>query len=136
MATISYEDLEKLAEIIIKHIEKEFEIKHLSKNLVNTIEVQATNEKIDIIIPAKTYNMLLFQTKGVIVHTGHGSYASKLDKEGSEFYSYHSGSRKGSKKIKPGNHKGYVDRVIMDAIGEWMSISGRFDEKKVTEFGG
>lgn len=131
---ITHKDLEELAFIIVEKIKEEFSIKHLSGNLAKTIEVRNTPEKIEIIIPAKTYNMLLYQTQGVVVHTSRGSYASKLDKEGSQFYSYSNGTRKGSKKIKPGNHKGYVDKVINEAVNEWMTKLGKFDTKKVTEF--
>lgn len=133
---LTHSDLEMLTWTILDKFKEEFAIKHLSMNLVNTIEVHNNPDGIQIVIPAKTYNMLLYQTQGVVVHTSHGSYASKLDKEGSQFYVYPNGARKGSKKIKPGNHKGYVDRVINEAINEWMVKLGKFDSKKITDFGG
>ena len=123
-------ELEQLARLIVEKLKEEFAIKHLSKNLINTIKVENLGDEIKIHIPARTYNMLLFQTKGVVVHTNHGSYASKLDEEGSQFYSYPKGTRKGSKRISPRNHKGYVDKVINQAIREWSSMIGR-DKVKV-----
>jgi len=128
---VTHEDLEQLALIIVKKIKEEFQSKHLSGNLANTVEIVNMDDKIQVIIPAKTYNMLTYQTKGVVIHT-HGSYAAKLDEEGSSFMAYPNGTRKGSKRVKPGNHKGYVEKVINEAINEWMIQSGKFDDKKVT----
>ena len=110
------DDLNILATLIIQELQKEFSTKYLSKNLINTIRVEKSKGEIKIVIPAETYNLLLFQTKGVVVHTSHGSYASKLDKEGSSFMVYPNNSRKGSKRISPRNHIGYIDRVINSAI--------------------
>ena len=132
---LTHQDLEDITFIILEKIKEEFQSKHMSGNLVNTIEIKNTPETIEIHIPAKTYNMLTYQTQGVVIHTNRGSYASKLDKEGSEFYVYPNGTRKGSKRIKPGNHKGFIDRVIDEAISEWMAKQGQFDSKKVTELG-
>ena len=105
-------ELELLAEIILKNLKEEFSIKHLSGNLINTITVEMLGNEIKINIPAQTYNMLLYQSKGVVVHTSHGSYASKLDEEGSNFMIYPNETRKGSYRIHPRNHIGYIDRVI------------------------
>lgn len=123
-------ELEQLANLIVRKLKEEFAVKHLSGNLINTIQIEKSGDKIKIYIPAKTYNMLLYQTKGVVVHTSNGSYASKLDEEGSQFYSYSNGTRKGAKRIKPRNHIGYIDRVINSAILEWSSSIGR-DKIKV-----
>lgn len=130
---LTHQDLEELTWIILEKLKEEFQTKYMSKNLVNTVEVKNQDDKIEIIIPAKVYNMLKFQKEGVVIHTGKGSYASKLDKEGSEFYAYPQGTKKGSKRVKPGNHKDYVDRVIEKAVNEWMAKQGKFDSKKVTE---
>lgn len=130
---LSHKDLEEITWIILDKIKAEFETKHMSGNLVNTIEVQNGPDGISIVIPARTYNMLMFQTKGVVIHTSHGSYASKLDKEGSQFYVYPNGTRKGSKRVKPGNHKGFIDKVVDEAVNEWMAKQGKYDSKKVTE---
>ena len=122
---VGEKELEKLANLIVQKLKEEFSIKHLSRNLINTIQVENIGDEIKIYIPAKTYNMLLYQTQGVIVHTSNGSYASRLDETGSEFYTYPQGTRKGAKRIAPHNHKGYIDRVINQAINEWASSVGR-----------
>ena len=124
-------ELELLATTIVNKLKEEFATKHMSLNLVKTIKIEKLSDEIKIYIPAQTYNMLLFQTKGVVVHTSHGSYASRLDEEGSKFYSYKNGKRAGSKLIVRGNHKGYIDKVIKKAIDEWSSIIGKNKVKKV-----
>ena len=117
--------LEDLAKLIVSKLKEEFREKHLSGNLLNTIKVENIKDKIIINIPAQTYNMLLYQTKGVVVHTSNGSYASRLDETGSEFYVYPKGTRSGGKRIHPGNHKGYIERIINEAIIEWSNNIGR-----------
>lgn len=124
MPKTANDELERLAEIIVAKFKEEFRDKHLSGNLINTLEVSVESGKIVINIPAKTYNMLLFQQKGIIVHTSHGSYAEKLDREGSSFMVYHKNTRKGSFRISPRNHIGYIDRVVNSALLEWKSSSG------------
>lgn len=128
---VGEKELKKLAEIIIKNLKEEFSVKHLSKNLINTIVVESANDEIKIHIPAQTYNMLLYQTKGVVVHTSHGSYASKLDEEGSSFIDYPNGQRKGSKRISPRNHKGYINEVINKSIREWRGLLQNMKVQKV-----
>lgn len=119
-------ELQMLSEIIVRKLKEEFAIKKLSGNLINTITVEMQSNEIKINIPAQTYNMLLYQRKGVVVHTSNGSYASKLDEIGSEFFVYPEGTRKGSHLIRPHNHKGYIERVISEAITEWRGlISGK-----------
>ncbi len=119
-------ELRMLSEIIIRKLKEEFSLKKLSGNLVNTITVEMLGDEIKINIPAQTYNMLLYQRKGVVVHTSNGSYASKLNETGSEFFVYPEGTRKGSHLIKPHNHKGYIDKIIREAIAEWRGlISGK-----------
>ena len=123
---IGEKELEMLANIIVRNLQEEFDVKHLSGNLINTMTVTSTGGEIQINIPAQTYNMLLFQEKGVVVHTSHGSYASKLDEEGSSFMVYPNGSRKGSHRISPRNHKGYIDKIIELSIQEWHgTIKGK-----------
>lgn len=124
MSEIGKEELQKLADIIVLKLKEEFQIKHLSKNLINTIKITNEGNQIQIEIPAQTYNMLLYQTKGVIVHTSHGSYASKLDLEGSSFMIYRTDSRKKSFRISPRNHIGYIDKAINSAILERRSALG------------
>ena len=123
---VGEKELEMLAKLIIEKLKEEFSVKHLSKNLINTLKIENLGDEIKIYIPAKTYNMLLFQREGVVVHTSNGSYASRLDETGSEFYVYpNKKTRKGAKRIAPHNHKGYVDKVINQAIREWSSMVGR-----------
>lgn len=134
MGIVSDEDLNTLANLIIQKIKENFNNKYMSKNLVNTISIEKTNSGIAVVIPAQTYNMLLFQQKGVVVHTGHGSYANQLNEVGSEFYVYKGYNKKGSKKVKPHNHKGYVDNAIKEAIQEWQGmIQEKYKIGKVTE---
>lgn len=118
-------ELDKLANLIVQKLKEEFSNKHLSGNLINTIKIENLGDQITINIPAKTYNMLLYQREGVVVHTSNGSYASRLDETGSEFYAYPQGTKKGAKRIAPHNHKGYIDKVINQAISEWSSMVGR-----------
>ena len=119
---VGEKELQDLAEIIVRKLKEEFNIKHLSGNLINTMKIENYGNEIKINIPAQTYNMLLYQMKGVVVHTSNGSYASKLEEEGSKFYKYPNGTRKGSKLVTPGNHKGYIDRVVNMAILEWQNL--------------
>jgi hypothetical protein len=105
---------------MISKLQDEFQEKHLSGNLIRTVDVIIDEDNIRIEIPAPTYNMLKYQKEGVVVHTNHGSYASKLDIEGSSFMIYPNDSRKGSFRIHPGNHQGFVDKVLKSAIQEWL----------------
>lgn len=113
--------LTSLSNIIIKNLQEEFSRKKLSGNLINTIQIEISSDGVSIHIPAKTYNMLRYQTEGVVIHDGRGSYASRLDTTGSEFYVYPNAQRKGAKLIKPHNHIGFVDKVINKSIREWRS---------------
>lgn len=122
MPTLSDDDLKQLSDLIVQNIKKDFANKHMSKNLINTIQVEKTNDGIAIIIPAQAYNMKLFQQKGVVLHTSHGSYASKLNDVGSEFFVYPNESRKGSYKSTPHNHIGYADNAVNSAIELWTSM--------------
>lgn len=115
-------ELALLASIIVRKLKEEFDAKHLSGNLINTMKVTSVGNEIQIDIPAQTYNMLLYQSKGVVIHTSHGSYASKLDEEGSSFMVYPQGTRKGSYRISPRNHKGYIDTIIDSSIAEWQGL--------------
>lgn len=130
---ISNAELEKLGNILIKRIQTEFAVKHLSKNLVNTLKIYVMDGKVEVVIPAQTYNMLKYQKDKVIIHTSHGSYASKLDVTGSEFFIYPGEGRKGSWLRKPHNHIGYVDKVIKEAINEWLSNLKDWKMESITE---
>lgn len=115
------EILTSLSNIIVKNLQEEFREKKLSGNLINTIQIEISADEVKIHIPAKTYDMLLFQAKGVVVHDGRGSYASKLDTTGSEFYIYPTMQKRGSFLIKPHNHIGYIERIINKSIREWRT---------------
>ena len=128
---VGEKELQLLSEIILRNLKQEFETKHLSRNLINTIQVVGTGDEINIHIPAQTYNMLLYQHKGVVVHTGHGSYASKLDEEGSSFRIYPGESKSGSFTINPGNHKGYINKIVDASIEEWKGMLGKGKVQKV-----
>lgn len=118
---VTERDLEKLCELIINNLKEEFAFKHMSKNLIDTIKIENMGDTINIYIPAQTYNMLKFQHQGVVIHTSHGSYASKLDIVGSEFYIYPENKRSGAYKVKPHNHIGYIERCIKKSIEEWSN---------------
>lgn len=99
---------ETLANLIVKHLEAEFSIRHLSGNLVNTIVITPTENGYEISIPAQVYDIALYKKQGIIVPKNTGSsYASKIDYTGGF----------------SGAHVGYVDRVINNAIQEWLSLN-------------
>ena len=115
---LSEREIEKLAEIIAEKLKIEFQDKHLSGNLANTIQlVKVGKDIIQVQIPAETYKMYQWFAKRVVIHDGKGSYASELDENGSAFMVY---TKKKRFLKKPGNHKGYVDKVIDEAVAEWM----------------
>lgn len=134
MARIKKEDLRKLAMMFEANIKEEFSSQHLSGNLVNSIEVIEGEDYFQIIIPARIYNFYRFSKSGVIVPRGTGSYASKLDTQGSEFVLY---PEKGGRIFKkPHNHIGYVNKVVDKSLDDWLiTISSKFEEKSRTDTG-
>lgn len=121
---ISEEDLMLFKDLIIEEIKADFEEKHLSLNLVNTIYWQKTEEGYNIVIPAEIYNMYKFFKSGVVVPMGKGSYASHLDTIGSEFMVY---PKKGKRFLKtPHNHIGYIDRAIQRATETWFQMRPQY----------
>ena len=133
---VSQTELEDFAQILYQKIKDEFANQYMSKNLVDTIVITETVDKITIEIPAETYNMLLFQTKGVVVPYHNGkSYAMKLNETGSEFKVYPNGTVRGSYWVHPGNHIGYLERVIDNAIAEWQAQhSTKYSVDNVTKY--
>ncbi|MCR4661688.1 MAG: hypothetical protein K5765_06815 [Clostridia bacterium] len=127
---LNHDDLEKLASLVVDKIREEFALKHLSGNLVDTLRIENFDDKIEVIIPAEVYDMLLYQTKGVIVHTGEGSYASTLDENGSELYVYGEEGN-GLVKITPRNHRDFVNKAIQGAINEWVALKGELRVSKI-----
>lgn len=115
---LEQKDLDMLRDLIVLYIKEDFEKKHLSGNLINTIYSEPTEKGLKIVIPAQVYNMFIYQTKGIIIYNSTKSYASELDRKGSEFYIYTrlpNGSYQ-KKLIKPHNHKGFVNNAINKAI--------------------
>ena len=126
MAQLKRKDLEEFVQILLQKLKDEFSVHYLSGNLLNTITVDNSNpDLIRIEIPAETYNMLLYQTRGVVVPYQSKSYAMKLNEQGSSFKLYPNGTVKGSYWIHPGNHKGYLDKVINEAISEWTQLKSK-----------
>ena len=119
---LSKEDLQELAECVRQAILNEFAMQHLSGNLMNTIKVETDDEdKVQVIIPAETYNMYQYFMHGTIIPNGRGSYASKLNDEGSAFMVYWGTSANPHRKlVEPRNHIGYIDKVINDAVNDWL----------------
>lgn len=134
MAKVSKEDLRKLAMLFENNIKEEFATKHLSGNLMNSIEVIEGEDYFQIVIPAKIYNFYQFQKTGVVIPRGMGSYASKLDTQGSEFVLY---PDKGGRIFKkPHNHIGYVDRIVEDSLDSWLTtLSSKYEEISRTDTG-
>lgn len=98
---------ESLKDIILKHLEAEFSVRHLSGNLINTIVVTPTENGYEISIPAQIYDIRLYKREGVIVYKNMGSYASKIDYTGGF----------------SGAHVGYVERIINNALQEWIAVN-------------
>lgn len=130
---VSDEDLMTLAKLIVENIKKDFESKRLSGNLVNTIVLEKTQDGVTIVIPAEKYNMPLYIRKGVVVHSGTGSYASILNEEGSVIRLPGYG-RGRPKEKKVGNHIGYIEKAIKDAIETWRNmIEEKYEIKDIQE---
>lgn len=121
------EKLMELAVDIRKYIKEEFAKKHLSMNLVDTLKIYKTESGFEVEIPAEMYDTALFIKEDVIVYTGEGSYAQKLDKTGSEFLIQ---AKSGYKFLKkPHNHKGYIEDVLAKAIVRWLTENQLLDAK-------
>lgn len=119
---VTNDEVKVLALYIKQEIIRGFKDKHLSGNLMDTINVRATPNGAEVEIPAEIYDMKRYQLEGVVAYTGEGSYASQLDIEGSQFYSY---SKDGKRVWKaPKNHVNYVDEAIKAAISRWMADMG------------
>ncbi len=100
---ISKADMMLLAEKIRNKIRLEFNVVHLSKNLMNTIKVYETSYGYEVEIPAEIYDIKKWFKEGVIVYTGKGSYAQAVNETGGWSES----------------HNGYVECAIASAIQEW-----------------
>lgn len=102
---ISTLDLQNLANKIVEKIKEDFEVYHISKNLINTIKITQTSRGIDIDIPAEIYDLQRWYKDRVIVYNGQGSYAQEVDEQGGF----------------SGTHTNYVEDAIKSAIKEWIS---------------
>lgn len=89
-----------LTEEIYEKIEREFELVHLSGNLVNTMRGSMESGHGKLEIPADTYDISLYRKEGIIAYNGVGSYASEVS---------HTGGFSGV-------HVGYDERAIDKAI--------------------
>lgn len=78
---------------------------HLSRNLIDTIEIRRTNYGYEIEIPAEIYDIRRYIDEGIVVYTGEGSYANEVNKTG------------GFSKF----HKNYVEKAIFEGIAEWIN---------------
>lgn len=100
-----------LAKILVKNLKKEFANVHLSGNLANTIKLvqKRVNNEVyyEVQIPAQIYDIGLYRKRGVIVHTGAGSYADIVNTSGGF----------------SGTHTDYIDRCVQKSIQEWASLS-------------
>ena len=72
----------RLANTIVEKIIEDFEHTHLSKNLMSNIEVNIIGDKVEIVIPADTYDVEKYLNEGVLIYTNEGSYASDVDEYG------------------------------------------------------
>ena len=108
---ISLEDKQLLAEIIVMNLRTEFMLKHLTGNLLDSIKIESDGSSVKVIIDAPTYDMLEYLKNKTIVHDYKGSYASSLNEKGGQILNK-----------KTGNHKGYVDEIIMKSITMWKEL--------------
>lgn len=102
---ISEEAKQELANLIINNLKKDFDFIYLSHNLADTIYLEETENGLQIHIPAKMYDLGLYEKERVIKYTGKGSYANEV-----ELYGGFSGK-----------HRNYVLRAINDAIRVWTN---------------
>lgn len=113
---IGKNEINKLKMLIYVNLLNEFSEHYITQNLVNTISFEVSNEGISIDIPAEIYDLALWKEKGVLIYTGKGSYASKVDTSGG--YSK--------------THKDFVVKAIEKSLSEWMRIynfKGRIDKQ-------
>lgn len=124
-------DMISLANYIAEAIAEEFAQVRLTGNLVETIEITPTDKGVAITIPAEAYETYYWFVYRAIVPNGKGSYASKLDTEGSAFMVYDPMTGNPVKYVTPRNHKGYLKRSIDKGIERWMEANrGRFESRR------
>lgn len=100
------EKAKKLADLIKEEIQKEFQNIHLTKNLMDTINIYKSGDKWIVDIPAQKYDFkTYFETGAIVPYKLGGSYAEKVNEKG------------GFSKT----HKNYVERCINKAIQRWKA---------------
>lgn len=105
---------ESLVIEIYKAIKADFDICHLSYNLVNSTEIGINKDgSLYIRIRAPMYDMLKFMSRQVLIYTGVGSYANELDINGSNILGR-----------QLGNHIGYIERCISQGVSSWANKNG------------
>ena len=104
-----------LAELIKQNIRKNFEDCFLSGNLADTIEIEFDNQNVRVKIPAQTYNIGIFKSKGVIAYDGKGSYAQEVNEYGGF-----------SKK-----HTNFLMKAVEEALENFNAIFNLEKEKEV-----
>lgn len=112
---ITENELLDLTNKINNKLKNNFAKIHLSRNLMDTIEIKRTSYGYEIEIPAEMYDVKRYIDEGVIVYTGEGSYASEVNETG------------GFSKF----HKNYVENAIIEGITEWIS-ENKINVKKVS----
>lgn len=106
------DDRIELAKCIEEAFREEFELVHLSKNLIDTMKIEVTDTGVVVDIPAMKYNMKKFRETGIIKYYYRGSYAEQINKTGGI----------------SGQHTDYVERCIQRGIDLWLAqkgVSGR-----------
>lgn len=104
-------DIEALCSKVKKKIAEDFEVVHLSGNLVATMYVENMKDGKRIVIPARRYNEKRYkQTGSIVYYPGQRSYASVVDYVG------------GRSKRKV--HKDFATRCTEEAINEWLKEQG------------
>lgn len=108
MATISEAQKARLANLIADNIRKDFNVVHVSGNLMNTISVYQTETGWAVDIPAQVYDINYYKLWGAIIPKADASYAQEVDESGG--YS--------------GLHKDYIERSIYKSIQQWLLENG------------
>ena len=98
----------QLAIAIDRNIYEDFALRHLSGNLMNTLQITYGEDDASVRVPAVRYDLKEYKSRGVIIlHPEWGSYADKVDKTGGF----------------SGTHQNYADRAIFKAVRETLSLS-------------
>ena len=116
MSKITFEQASELADMIVAELKEEFKVKYISHNLINTIKVDYSNDKIIIDIPALKYDIEEYFKTGTIKYIG-GSYDEDLEATGGF----------------SGEHKNYLYKRIMKAVKMWQEKNQLDLKKQVTE---